>query len=137
MTARLFAVDPANLPVVWPHVAAEVENIAARSRGRMLASDIREMIETGERVLWVAVEQDNGALLGLAMTEIHQYPRRKACRLVACTGRERTKWLNLLGGIEGWAKAEGCDVIESFARKGWSRELPDYFMSHCFLEKDI
>lgn len=137
MSAQLHAVPPEQLPAVWPHVASSVENIAARSNGRMLASDIREMIERGERILWVAVDHENGNFLGLCMTEIQQYPRRKACRLVACVGHDRAKWTHLLGGVEGWAKSIGCDVMEGITRRGWARDLADYKMSHIFLEKEI
>lgn len=137
MGAQLHAVPPDALATVWPHIAASVEDIASRSRGRMLSSDIREMIERGERVLWIAVEIETGAFLGLAMTELREYPRRKACCLVACVGRDRAKWLHLLGGIEGWARSIGCDLMEGFARRGWAHELRDYKLSHVFLEKDI
>lgn len=136
MTATLYPVPPEALSAVWPSIAPDVENIAARSRGRMLASDIRDLIEAQDRILWVAVGPA-GEYLGLAMTEIHQYPRRKACRLVACTGRERARWLPLLADIEKWAKSIGCDVMEGHTRKGWARELADYKLTHVFLERDI
>ena len=137
MTAILYAVSPEQLGAAWPIIVPDVENIASRSRGRYLSDDIREMIASGDRLLWVALNESDGAYLGLAMAELHQYPRRKACRLVACTGRERARWLPLLSGIEAWAKSVGCDVMESFARKGWARELSTYKMSHCFLERDL
>lgn len=114
----------------------EVESIAARSNGRMLAEDILALARSGELVVWVVADA-RANLVAIVLAEIRVYPRRKICRLVGCAGRDRKSWLHLLSEIERWAASAGCTQMQAEARKGWAGELSDYRVTHLTLEKEL
>lgn len=75
----------------------------------------------------------------LAITEIVPYPRITVCKLLACTGEDAHRWVDLLAGIEAWAKERGCGVLEPICRPGWERHLKPmgYVKTHVVLEKRL
>ena len=52
-------------------------------------------------------------------------------------GDNMKSWFSLKDQIEAWAKAEGCNEVRLFARKGWARELPDYTIRAYVMVKKI
>jgi hypothetical protein len=59
----------------------------------------------------------------------------EVCLIAALGGKNMDRWLHLLSDIEAWAKAQGCETIRAYARKGWARKLRDYKMSRVILDK--
>jgi hypothetical protein len=59
------------------------------------------------------------------------------CVLTACGGDDMRRWLGLLGGIEDYAKAEGCSRVRIFGRKGWVRVLEHYRIRNVILEREL
>jgi hypothetical protein len=47
------------------------------------------------------------------------------------------RWLDLLGGIEEWAKAEGAALVRIYGRPGWVRMLRNYQVSNVVLERRL
>ena len=78
-------------------------------------------------------------ITAIAITEIVDFPRRKICRLLACTGTGADRWLDKLAEIEDWARHRGCTAIEPIARPGWERKLTarGYRKTHVVLEKSL
>lgn len=133
---RLLPVPPEHVETTFRILRDEVASIVARSNGRFLTQDLAAAIIAGEMLAWVVVTDDH-RLLAVVLAEIRVYPRTKVCRLVACAGRERKKWLHLLSEIEAWAASVGCTQMHAEARKGWAGELTEYKVTHLILEKDI
>ena len=61
----------------------------------------------------------------------------KLCTIKFWTGENSLEWLHLMEDLEAWAKHEGCTRIIGVMRKGWAKRLPDYRMTHVYLEKDL
>jgi hypothetical protein len=47
------------------------------------------------------------------------------------------RWLDLIGPIEDFARAEGCSLMRIIGRAGWARVLPAYRLKNVVLEKEI
>ena len=72
-----------------------------------------------------------------ATTILTEADTSRACVLTACGGRNMKRWLPLLEIIEAYAKAEGCDRLRVFGRKGWQRMLEDYRVTNIILERSL
>lgn len=85
-------------------------------------------------LLWLALD---GILRGAGVTQIGRISGHKFCTVIAWSANGTRDWIHLLGGVEKYAKAEGCKSIRIFGRRGWARVLPDYSVTHFILEKDL
>lgn len=75
-----------------------------------------------------------------AVLAVEVYTELSGLRVAAIrftTGEHSHEWAHLISEIENWAKSQGCGKIETWARKGWVKRLPEYRMTHVLLEKDI
>lgn len=132
-----FAGIPATeVEAVWPLVAPLIAAACTRGGGKRTPNDVRRALADRDQQLWLAWD---GSVVALAVTEIACYPRKKCCRILICTGRERQSWQHRLAVIEAWAKAQGCVAMELIARPGWSRLLKGqgYAITHLFCEKEL
>jgi hypothetical protein len=121
---------------VWPYVQLRLMNMADRSRGEMTIRTIAYRIGTGHWQLWLVTEGKEVA--GCVITEIGAADSgMKICTVKACIGEDATRWLHLLSEIEEWARANGCQRINAWARRGWAKRLPHYEMTHVLLERDL
>ena len=71
------------------------------------------------------------------VTQIITQDERKICMIVACGGEDAQAWVHLIGKIEAYAKAEGCELMRIVGRKGWIHMLPEYRQSRVILEKAL
>lgn len=104
-------------------------------RGKMIPEDLFNYLENREMQLWIY--RDPHGVAAVCVTEIVSYPRKKYCRIFIGTGRNRRDWQHHRKSIEEWAKAQKCDGMESFARKGWAEIFNDYKNTHIILEKEL
>lgn len=79
--------------------------------------DVVEQIQRGDAQLWTQDE-------ALIVTEVLQYPQRKAVRFWLATG-ELLDCIRLSRQIVKWAKNEGCSLAIIEGRRGWVRALRD------------
>jgi hypothetical protein len=128
-------VKAAEIPQVWPHVFGMIAGACGRSNGRHTTQSIYQTLLGGTRQLWLVHHEDK--IEACFVTEIVIYPLTKRCHIVIGTGRGRGNWQHLANMLEGWAKEQGCDGMESIARKGWARVFGrwGWSMTHVFLEK--
>ncbi len=136
---QLVAVHPDKLHdliTAQPYVLQAFEGVAQRSRGRYSVESILNQIARKNWVLWVV--WDGVSIRSVLATELaHEISGMKVCNLPFCTGNNAEAWVHLMAEIEDWARSEGCQKIGANMRKGWSRMLPDYKMTHVYLEKDL
>jgi hypothetical protein len=112
-----------------------MESIVERSNGRYSVPGMLERFARGDWILWIVWD---GAVRAIVGTELYRdISGIKCCMIRFATGREAATWTHLLDEIETWARDEGCQRLDMIARKGWAKHLPDYKMSHVFLEKDL
>jgi hypothetical protein len=108
--------------------------MAANSGGRWELSDIVRLIGSRDMQLWISL--DGNKVEAVLLTEIVQYPRRKALRFSSCVGREWKNWTGHHRQIEEWARGEGCDLFEVYAPRKWRHAFPEYREYHVMLECD-
>jgi hypothetical protein len=124
---------------VWPYALPWIEDAAKRSRGRFEASDTYKALVERDQQLWISI--NGGSVEACCVTEIVSYARKKYCRILIGTGRNREHWQEFATVIEEWAKSQGCHGIESIARKGWWKVFSAIFtgwsLTHVFIEKEF
>jgi len=122
----------------WGRVEPELAR-AIRRGGRYTSESIKQALLAREMQLWLALE--NGALLCACVTEILTYPTAKVGNVFLAAGRDYAKWAHYMLDIEKWAKANGCDRMETLVRPGFFRVLrkiiKDLKMPHLHLEWKI
>ena len=127
----LALVRPEELWKHWGDFAPLIDAACARSRGRFDPGQINRAVAEGRKQLWAAVGEGVEAV---AVTEIVQYDAMKALAIVILTGHDRERWMFHVKQLENFAKAQGCQLIEAWARPGWEH-MTDWKKSHILLEK--
>ncbi len=74
-----------------------------------------ERLRAGRALLWLAED-------AAGVTEITDAGRLR----VWGAGGDMRQLFGLLPGVEAWAKAMGCSVVEVLGRKGWQRALAPF-----------
>ena len=97
--------------------------------------DVLNDLRAGKAQLWVAGY--GNTIDGICVTCINNYPNTTICLIWLCAGIGREKYTRLIGNIEQWAKAQGCESISLEGRPGWERVLTDYKKTKIMLEKVI
>jgi len=119
-------VHPANLPAVWHQVKPIVDTALTHNVGEAVGSDFVEPLMTGEKDLYVSVN-DNYELTGALITTINIHPQKKELFVDV--------WATITGYADDecyktfeealliLADTEGCNYISAYCRKGLSRPL--------------
>ena len=95
-----------------------IEAALAYSGGTHNFEDVEAAIIEGKMQLWPA---SNSA----AVTEIIQYARKRVLN-VFLAGGDLQEIMGGLGAATEWAKAQGCESITLYGRKGWERVLDSH-----------
>lgn len=132
--ARLLCIDPAVVNVLWP-LARELIRSAFDRTCLGNFEDTERDVLSGRQLLWIAWNGE--AIEAAATTELIKVGEAKICVVVACGGKNRARWLPLLGGIEDYARKEGCAGMRIYGRKGWERALRGYRARHVILQKEL
>lgn len=110
------------IPEIWHHAEPFIFDAVKRSSGRHSVKTVRDALDDERMQLWMMIE--GGEAYAVVVTELITYATGlKACSGVIVTGRERDKWLHLFEPIKNWARQNGCELIEAWARPGWQRVL--------------
>lgn len=129
----LVCVNPANVQQIWPQARALIKSAIERT-GLSDFADIERDVLSGDQLLWLAISDHIEAA---ATTHLIKTSGKPVLVIVAVSGVQRERWLPLKAKIESYAKAEGCSVVRSYARKGWERALKDYRVEYVILEKAL
>lgn len=111
---------------------ALVQDIANSTKRRFSDSSIIHDLINKDKQLWEVRYANDTA--GVVLTEVNTYPMRKLCCVWGLAGKGVEDWLNLMVYIENWAKSHGCDGMEFYGRRGWTKYLGDYGYSHSGIE---
>ncbi len=132
--AQLVCVDPDHVREVWPLVAPLIQR-AIVTTGLSAFASIERDILLGASLLWLA--WDGSVIEAAAATSLQQTDAGKVCIITACAGTGMTRWLPLIGGIEAYARAEGCRCVRIFGRRGWGRVLDGYEERYAIIDKPL
>ena len=120
-TCRLICVGPEDVEAFWPHVQGLIAQACVRSLYDL--AGCRRSLRAGRALLWIVWDDEKGAIIAALTTELHGINGRLLCFIAALGGHSRDRWLNLIGGVEAYAQAEGCVAVIVMGRPGWARAL--------------
>ena len=133
---EMHRLKPQQLEAVWPMVRPLMEEVAESYRGKQTVETLTSEILRGEVELWVVVEGNE--ILAIIGTQLCEEPSgMKTLFIKYADGRQMHKWLGMIDEFEAYARANGCEYVEMIARKGWTKRLKDYKMTHVLLEKRL
>jgi hypothetical protein len=121
---RLLCCPPDMVGDVWPIVRSMVAQAPVKTDMGSV-SELDTDVLSGRALLWI-VHSDERGIEAATVTRLDLTEHSKVCTILACGGAERSRWLQLLPEIENYAKAEGCDGVRLYGRRGWKRALPEY-----------
>lgn len=119
---EILLVPPPMVATVWPQALALLQPAIDLTRGCYEPEDVLAFCESGETQLWLAVEGEE--IIAAYVTEIVNYPRKRRIRATFAGSRPHTmkEWLEpMVHSIELASRQWGCQGIEAFGRKGWSK----------------
>jgi len=98
-------------------------------------NNIEAAILKGDMLLWLA--WDGQRIEAAAATSLERANGNLVCVVVACGGESMGRWIDLIHGIEDYAKQEGCTCTRIIGRKGWLRALDSYRAQYVIMEKAL
>lgn len=130
---ELICVPPADVEKVWPF-ASPLLKAAVERTGLSDWPNIERDVLYGHGLLWLAW---SGKIEAAATTSLQRIGDDLICVLTACGGDGMERWLQLLAGIETYARNERCKCVRIFGREGWRRALEGYDVTNIVLEKAL
>lgn len=118
----------------WPRVAHLVRTALARGDGSYAEGDVAWYCIGGAWKLWLV--ESEGEVTAICITEIVNFPRQRKCLLRYLVGSMEAIEPHIRA-IEDYARREGCQVLNGFARKGFVRWAPDWTQKHVVMEKEL
>ena len=133
----LVAIEPEDLGNVWSIIEPLVLKTIDGMNGRHTMQSLLAEVMDHDLALWAVVSQGKGmqALVGTQIAVSSSGLRSLVIRFTA--GKGVHDWVYLLDQIEDYARSVGCQRVETWARKGWAKHMPDYKLTHVLLEKDL
>jgi hypothetical protein len=105
---------------IWDGIEGYMQGAAEYTYGRYSVEDIREGVETQDQQLWIAF--DGTDIYGAVVTEVNNYPRKRALIMHFTGGKQLNKWKpQMLNVLRRFARDTQCDIIESYGRAGWAK----------------
>jgi hypothetical protein len=102
--------------LIFPHLSKASEY----TFGRYEPEDIFEYVISGDAHLWVAF--DDGYIVGITVTRLWEYPRKKCLDVMFLGGEDWADWKDIMfDTLQRWARDSGCAAIEASGRVGFAR----------------
>lgn len=122
---------------VWNRIEHFTQAALDRTEGEMAINDVKQYVEDRDMQLWVICDEED--IVGALITEVLDFPRKKACRYVTLGGDLKDAFPVIDQSISAWAKSLGCDRMELIGRRGWSRAIKNlgYNEAYVYVTKDI
>lgn len=137
MGSNIAQIQPVDVPAVWAELAERLPPHLDKMDGRLRVEDVFRLLVDGEWALWV-IHDDTGqpeAFVGLSVKD--EPSGAKSGVIEFMVGEHRKEWLPSIPLLENWARGVGCDRLQMLVPKVFARDLPDYRMSHVFLERAL
>jgi hypothetical protein len=131
----VFCLAPTQIDDLWGEIAPHLERLELH--GDCLASAIRADLKASAKQLW-GYQQD-GRVLGVAITSVIETPRGRALEIYGGVGTEsvRGQIEDVFSEIKKWAASMGCRRIRIAGRKGWLRRIPELKQVGIIMEMEI
>ena len=116
----------------------DVKDLVAKTNDDVLNDeDILGYLKSGHYTLWIATEPDSDSVVAAMTIQYAYFPKYKICRIVTIAGQRMSEWIGDLYMLENWAKTQGCDYMDMYARKGWKKILKEYKEDCILLRKKL
>jgi hypothetical protein len=131
----VFCLAPEQTDALWDEYAHHLERL--EKRGDCLSSAIREDLKLARKQLW-GYQQD-GRILGVAITSVMETPRGRALEIYGAAGTEsvRGQLDEMMVEIKRWAAAIGCARIRILGRRGWLRRINGLKQTGLVMEMEL
>ena len=104
----------------WKDISPHLAKSTRRAGGAYEPIDLLRGAFAGQFGIWICEVGDD--IQGAVVTEIKQYPRRRALEVIAAGGSDMPIWIkSLVAALDQHARATGCACITSLGRPGWLR----------------
>jgi len=120
----VYLVPPEYVRQVYPNIDEFMDRLVPTTHGRFDKVDILHDMLTAKEHLWVVVKEDQETIVGIILTEITVYPRKRMLSIQYAAGDELDKWMiEALRVLENWAVDNECTGMEITGRRGWVKKL--------------
>ena len=114
---------------LWHYAEPYIKRALDHTSGELRPEDLKKLCENRSTQLWLIVK--NNRVIAASTTEIVTYPRRKHCRIITLAGSGADEWTRSLDEtLSEWAKAQGCQSLEAYVRKGYVPKLAQLGYKH-------
>ncbi len=135
---NILPMEKEHLTTVWPTMHGLMGAYLDKAAGRVRQEDVFNFIVEGEWNVWIVWDQKNETPKAFICVSIATEPSgKKSARIEMMIGEDRKQWLGYIPLIEEWALEQECDYIDMMVPKAFARDLPDYFMTHVFLQRAL
>lgn len=123
---NIVPVPPEYVNSVWEDIAPLLEKALNRSNGELGLEDVYKcLIEATMQAGLCVVDHELAAVI---VTEIVDYPKKRAVRLILGGGSHLHEWAPALDdAMQARAEEVGADLIEIWGRPGWMRFLNNFW----------
>lgn len=133
---RLARVETTQIAPSWNVLEAAFIDVANGSRGRYSVEGMLGKIFNEDWQLWAVLIGDHlQALIGTELSV--ELSGNRCASIVFGVGDDPKTWVGIITQLEEWAKTQGCNRMEVWARKGWAKYLDEYKLTHVMLERAI
>ena len=125
-----------NLPSKWKKASKFIEPAIKRTGGTYDLESVTKMVLDVRYHLWLIFEEKkvkkrkSKKLICAFLTEFVIYPSgKRVCAMPFLGGKDMLKYVWMYDIVKGFAKANQCEEVELFLRKGWQRVFKQF---ECF-----
>lgn len=113
----------------WQYAEPYVKRALDHANGEFTPLDLKKSCLVRDAQLWLVMKKER--IVAAAITQIVNYPQRRHARVITLAGTGGDEWTAILDdALHQWGKANGCNAIEAFVRKGYVQKLAQYGYKH-------
>ena len=121
---KIYLIPPDNVRHIFPEIELYLDRLVPTTNGRYSKVDILHDMLTARESLWVIVAEDDKTIIGIILTEITIYPRKRMLSIQYAAGDQLDEWMEeALRTLENWAVDNDCTGMEITGRRGWVKKL--------------
>ena len=116
-------VPPEYIRHIYPEIEKFLDRLVPVTNGRFERIDLVHDMLIQRENLWI-ITDDEEYIVGIVMTEIMYYPRKRILAIQYCAGDKLDDWMDsTLEILENWAVDNDCKAMELTGRRGWVKKL--------------
>ena len=130
-------IEKHEVPDIWNNVKDIISQGLVSANDLLNDDDVLNYLNQGLYTLWIATEPDSDSVVAAMTIQYAYFPKYKMCRIVTIAGQRMNECIGDMYMLENWAKTQGCDYIDMYARRGWKKVLKEYKEDCILLRKKL